>query len=495
MAYGPPRKDHDRHIDIIGFAPDADLDIPGACSVLDGAVPTLRGWRAAPSFDATPRFANSLALDSTLGGINYFPSLSLMVLSTKDDRFYSGMVGFTMREVTGTLTGSGVGDLISHPMTSLGGYIGVGFVSAGTSAGMAAAVVAGTFAGIPNSPAALHLVTANRFVMALSTEVNSAAWRCCARDDLNSWTQSPVTLATQGILADDNTLGIRSATAFGDDVIAFKTDRAYIGSFVPNDAEVWKWRLLPIHKGAIRGRTSTPYRQGILFLSNDNLYYFDGANLEGLMDARMSRWFSERCVPNQGQCSVVVDQIRDLVFVNVLVYDSDLLATYVHELFVCHPPTKRWSRWNSTNIYTIGKGPPMYGGAAVVGTTRHELASVWAAPSDAKLAIPKEIAAPTTVGAIAQIVTNDFGDYAIDSELTRAHLKFTRAPTGASPTATAMRRNALDATLSTASSVTRAADGMFDVRQNARWHRLKFDLYGDWEIAGYAVDLDSRGKR
>src|SRR5690606_19062741 len=37
------------HFDFIGFAPDAPPDTPGACQVMDNAIPTPRGWRAAPT--------------------------------------------------------------------------------------------------------------------------------------------------------------------------------------------------------------------------------------------------------------------------------------------------------------------------------------------------------------------------------------------------------------------------------------------------------------
>lgn len=487
------RKKVSDSFDFIGFAPDAKLDDPGACSVMNGAVPTTRGWRAAPGRDMTNRFASTFLPGGTIGGINYFPSLQLAVYNTAT-KIYSAQIGNTMRDVTGGVTLSPVADSWALPAANLGADI---VLNAGGS-NLITAVLSATFAPLTGSPHANHLVTASRFVMALGTDVSSSGWKCSARDNAKSWTLSPASLCAQGILADDNVDGITTGVAFGDEIIAFKDDRAYHGRFTPGNEEVWVWELSRFNKGALEGKTAVKYKQGIIFLSHDNLYYYDGASLIGLMDGRMAKWYSDRVVNGALLSAVVVDEIADLVYVRVLLYKNDGTNDRVRVLLVCDPKTKRWGWHTAQEVWSIGPGPAMYPASASAFTPGKALTRVWMTPNTATDAerAPRELSARATANAVSAIVTNDFGDPFADIELTRANLKFIVSPTGTAPIVTGLCRNNLDGALVTASPpIARSPDGHFDVRQQARWHQLKFDLYGDWELEGYAVDAGTSGVR
>jgi len=512
--------DHDGHIDFLGFAPDADLDIPGACSVMDGLMPTSRGWRAMPPLDrsenrffhGTASYAFPLAqawvsssalmfahetaqtdlltaAAASLGKIHRVYPYITGVQTVIDTGTAGAIAVVASKDVTGTSTPSGYVRGPQAVWCDFGGVIVAGGI--GLSLYSTTGQTLTPIAASPSSTTAL--VQASRFLVNFDL---SYGWRCCARDNALSWTLSPATLAAQGSLPGDNSYINRAAAALGDDILLFKGNGVYRGAFVPGDAEVWKWRNLNLDVLALRGRCAAPYKQGVVVLAEDGLYYYDGASLINFMNKRMSLWFVRRVLALGGRNTIVVDEVRNLIWISVNMYDSDDVATYSKKTIVCDPESQRFAFWNGESIHDIFSGPHMYPSAwsGGKGDVRSGLRTVWGLPTTAPY-IPREIAGVGTAAAAAIIVTNDFGDAFIDSELTRVGIKFTKSPTGTLPIATGMVRNNLDEALSTLAPVTRSPDGHFDVRQNSRWHRIKFDLRGDFELAGYAPDMTLEGLR
>lgn len=486
-------RDHDEHIDFLGFAPDLDPNMPGACQEMAGVVPTLKGFRAAPTPDPTNRF-QPLALgalhDATVVAGHYTQMRTLYVLGKA--KVWQHSFSTTAVEVTGVLSGATNSEDIPMMLVEFGNraYVASGSVTLAQQTSLNLA-----FTTIDGAPKPLLLTTADRFMLAFHNDNVNDSWRCSARDDASSWTANPATLATQGRLPDDDNDGFKAVATLGNEVIAFKSRRAYRGRFVPHDVEVWKWDLLPINKGALYGRSTANYRQGVAFLSADNLYYYDGASLTGLMDDRLAQWYAERVLSQQYRASIAVDELRDLVWISMLLYDDDSLTTYSRVTMMVHPPTKRWAKWNGTPLRALLSAPSVWPGSWDGGSARGDLRRVWAVKNLATTGdqMPRELAADATATATATITTNDFGHAFNDSELTRASLKFLTPPAAAS--VTHISRNALDGTLQTRGTIARAADGLFDVRQNARWHRLQFNLTGDFEVNGFAPEFRDTGKR
>jgi len=490
----PRKKREDEHFDLIGFAPDLDPTTPGACSVMANVLPiSSKGWRAAPSLDRyTSRFSTPTA--ATAFSQVFFSAGGNVLL-----RAQSQIISTNQFITAGTATGT-LALLTAYPSSfvDFGQYILAANPGHPVAARSTDVVSMHTFVPQAGAPQSMFLTVASRFVVAFD---NTDGWACCARDDHSSWTANPATLAAFGRLPGRSDDLNRCAATIGDDIILFKGVSAYLGRFVPNNVEVWVFELLRNVNINASHYTATEYGAGVVVLADDGLYYFDGASLTNLMDERMSRWFARYFVSPSYSNRVIVDEVRDLIWVKAYIYDLDndpSAGGYSTYVFVCDPRTKRWGRWNGEAIINIEAGKHQYPKHwAGHGYTRTGLRSVWAIPygTTAVTTIPREIAGAATAAAAAQIVTHDFGHAFIDSELTQANLKFITAPTGATVTAAPMQRNTLDGSLSTAAAVARASNGGFDVRQNARWHRLKFDITGEFEIGGLAVDLKPTGLR
>lgn len=486
-------RDADGHIDFLGFAPDLDQNTPGACQVMEGVIPTLKGFRAAPSADTTQRFlplAASALHDATVIAGFYMQNRSMFVIGK--NRIWQHQHSTTAVDVSGSVTASATSETYPMSMVEFGNQAYV----ASHDVTLAYQPSSGTaFQSITGAPVASFLVAADRFVLAFRGDGFNDSWRCSARDNGLSWTASPAFLATQGRLPDDDAYGIKAVNTIGNEVLLFKSHTTYRGRFIPNNAEVWVWEKLSINTGAIYGYTTARYRQGLVFLSNDNLYYYDGANLQGLMDERLALWYAERVLSDQTRAFVVVDEMRDLVWISTLMYDDESSTTYNRMTLIVHPPTKRWTKWNSNGLKSLVSAPSIWPGAWASTVSRGDLRRVWGIRNFDVIAdqMPRELAADATATATATITTNDFGNAFLDAELSRASLKFTSAPAAA--TVTHYSRNSLDATLETRGTIARSADGLFDVRQNARWHRLQFNLTGDFELNGYAPELQDTGKR
>lgn len=504
----------DEIFDFIGFAPDAPTDAPGACSVMDNAVPTTRGWRAAPT-------------EQTAAALNH-PTLSFPVMAFHqlNDQFNSAIIVEGRAATADGAATIGTATIhaafhpaysaayanITGPVYALGGWRNSAqtlFLSFGqyilckgsnTLAAASVGVPMNTFAPVTGGPvtAMSALVSANRFVLAFDF---SYGWQCSARDNHASWTADPATLAAFGQLPEAGTAN-RSAVSLGDEVLLFKGKDVWRGNFEPNNEEVWVWRQLGLNVTSMTGPwIAAKYKQGAVFLCDHGLLYYDGANLVNLMDERMRQWFATRIVQPTYRNSVVVDEWRDLIWVSVVMYTDDDATTLPSgeskkTTLVCDPKTKRWARYTAKEYLNIFQGPVTYPGHFFYGSgaTNADIKTVWGMPMAAPYR-PLPISAPAVTASAAQIVTNDFGHPFGDVELTRANLKFIVAPTGTAPIATGLYRNNLDGSLVTASPVARSSDGHFDVRQQARWHRLQFDLYGDWELDGYAVDAGIVGVR
>lgn len=71
-------------------------------------------------------------------------------------------------------------------------------------------------------------------------------------------------------------------------------------------------------------------------------------------------------------------------------------------------------------------------------------------------------------------------------------MRFTDAPTTASATAFYKMNEGDDLTQGSTVDID---DGKFDFLQQARWHRVRFNLTGDHKETGYAAALKKGGER
>lgn len=490
-------------VEIIGFAPDADPTTPGVLVDCDAIIPSEKGWRALPGRNLVDNDWNSTVAalpDAEIRGVGAFrQGLFQQVFAGTSEkifalRFYSPTTaaaqyagwedmsrsgGYTLSVSDGMWMFEGFGDYVIAAMGS------AFYANAVTL--QAASALAVAFADIPDGPAACIVVVASRFVMALNLDGIPDGWKCCARDNHTDWTLSVATGCAQGRLVEAPG-PITAAIAFDDDILAFKEDGFWIGRYA-GAPEIWVWNKQAVAAGCVGPHAVTKAPDGMVyFVGRAGLFSWDGSVATPLMAGTLQRWWTNLTSPiSEGtHTECVYDEPRNIVWIATQAGPADVLLAY-------HVPTKRWGKtasstrtwdlifslpvnFSDTSAFLFGYAPA----DRTIGLfdTSHRMCAL-AGPSASVTGVPT----PT-------FTTGDFGDVSVDTELNAARVKFTSAPDSA--TCTPMHRAALDATLTTAAAVSRASGtGRFDLWQIDRWHRLRFDLQGDVEFTGYAIDADA----
>lgn len=485
---------------LIGFAPDADPTTKGVMVDCNALIPSPRGFRALPSLvsaESGSVFPNATVIGSGLAmwaGRNVF-------LAGTPDKVYAlqdiapsvpGTAWANWVDVSrpgdATMTGPRLFEQFGDFVISAHGH---GALSDARTL-QAYCLQAGgntAFAAISGAPMAPVIVVASRFVVALGTYSDGYwdGWKCCARDNHADWVLSAATQCTQGRLVD--TPGpILAGSALDDDLLAFKNSAAYLGRYVGGQ-EVWAWDPLPFNAGCISARGVCKDGSGkVYFLDSENLHMFDGALCTPLMTGRLARWYVNSVVPyllsRQG-AAVVYDAMRGLIWVEL---QANTGYTY---LLSFDPRSGRWTKTQMSTgvLFNLNECPVQLQGVGVSALTP-STRTVGIFKSNRSLAVFGGEYASAAGIPRPTFTTGDFGDISVDTELRAARVKFTTPPPASS--CTPMHRANLDATLTTAAAVARqAGTGRYDLWQIDRWHRLRFDLAGDCEFSGFAVDVDA----
>lgn len=511
-----------KYLKLLGYAPDADPTTPGIITDCNFMIPSPRGYRALPA---------PIPADGTAFG--YGSSSSVWPDSTVINARVFRVPTNTIRVVAGTAAKIWMvqytGDVTTTPTTSLFSN----YFNASRASGYSASVqqswifeqfgdyilaakgapyggssitlqaynsVTANFEDVSAAPAGAVMITSDRFVLLFNiASYAQDAWWCCARDDHTNWSLSPATLCTRGRLVDTDG-PITAAGRLGNDIIAFKTNSMYRGRMV-DTSEVWQWELTPFTVGCIAPLAVANDRTGLLyFLGTDNLYSYDGAQVQGLMDGILAQSFltdfqpqnNVDLQPNAGPY-LVFDEARNMIVVSYLGMTGNCLLFY-------HVPTKRWGRAQYSSswfdcIFPIRVDYEAVGAAqtgAIVGyAPNNQVLGMF--KTDHKAYQIKDAYDGSAWPVVPYLTIGDIGDDYVDTELISSRLRFTIAPSAG--TATGYHRNNLDASLTTAAPVARTSDGKFETRQTDRWHRLKFEFQGDVEVLGYVLDFDVSGLR
>lgn len=492
------------YVDLIGFAPDADPSTPGVMVDCNALIPGPRGFRALPGLVSAEPSGASVFPDATVvgAGVATWAGRSVFLAATANKVFAlqdpaphaSGMNWKNWVDVSRAGDATMVGPRLFE---QFGDYVvssqGHGDLSgARTLEAYCLATGSNTaFAVIPGAPLAAVVVTAARFVMALGTYSDTRwdGWKCSARDNHTDWVLSVTKQCAQGRLVDAPG-PIEAGIAMDDDILAFKRAAIYRGRYV-GAPEIWQWDRLPFEAGAISTQAVTKDGSGIIyFLGADNLYSYDGAVCTPRMTGRLARWYQTSVIPyllsRQG-AAVIFDAMRGLIWIEL---QSNTSITY---LLSFDPKSGRWTKtqFAQGTLFNLCECPVQREGAtATVGLIAPALQTVGVFKSTRSLAaFALEYASAVGIPP-PSFTTGDFGDISVDTELRATRIKFTTAPS--SSTCTPMHRPHLDATLTTAAAAARhARTGRYDLWQNDRWHRLRFDLSGECEFSGYAVDADA----
>jgi hypothetical protein len=295
----------------LGFAPDADPLAPGVVTKCANWVPTSRGMRTlpAPSFlGSTPGSSSGTVFttqpihsywarpqsETYEQNVEYAGTRDKLYIRTDRFREWSDITQAVKPYPTGFWSVAAFGPVVVaaegnsfllRPGPSSGGGGSMYALPTTQNGGEQATLIAG-------APTCCIVTSAERFVLAFNgRDGDSDTWNCSARDDHTSWTLSPATLAAQGRLVEPYG-PIIAALPMGNDVMVYKASGVVRGTFVPGDAEVWKWRKLPARIGAASPRAACVLPDGRHAVMNaESCWLFDGTQAVDVLSGRARAWF------------------------------------------------------------------------------------------------------------------------------------------------------------------------------------------------------------
>lgn len=475
------------HVEWLGFAPDADPTAPGVITSCSMLVPNDRGMIAypRPTFTSSQTGAPSATVE-TLGFIEGMNSYFFAGSGTRIYQINDQLSGNGWKDVTPTTTytaiNEGVWTFDSFGQYALAAYGDTKFLNTATVPLLASFGGDNTFVPVSGAPMASVLAVASGFVMLMNYNDASAqypdGWWCSARYDHTSWTLTPGA-STKGRLVDSQG-PITAAIEFDNAIYAFKRNSFYRGSYVDGSLTVWEWDKLPFKVGCRTQKMVCRDDSRIYFVTEDDIYSFDGANLAPLMSGKVKRWF-------QGAFALALQYYLNRVQLKYDAATSSVVLMFQHSvgnmiMLVYHVPTARFGFGDSIyDAVVVGKpitlGPAMYG----IRSADHKAYRI---TGDFNYVTGQPY--PT-------LVTGDWGDDREAVEETEVRLRLLTAP--AISRGSIQTRETLDASLGAATTVNRSADGKYELRRNARWARYSFEFDGHVETTGFLVDATKRGPR
>ena len=442
---------------MLGFAPDIDQTTDGALRSVTNCLPTINGIKGAPTpvntiwiLDGSSRGCSTVEVlaggeKKYLGQGNYLFRL---------DGNGLGLVG------TGLLTGTGrlLFTTFGNAVLACNGADGVGLVAS----------TGGMFAGISGSPAANIIESVGLFVMAFDyddgTDAHADGWYSSALADYSDWTPSLSTWCETGRFL-DTPGGVTAARRIGDGIIAYKKRAMYYGQFVGSGAIGWQWSQVATNIGCV-GKDAVVNAGGVhYFVGADDIYLHDGSRPRSI-GGSIKRWFFADSAPaHLSKVIAVHDRNDDHVY---FWYCSNANATgtnagWFDTAIVYNMLTGQWGRVTGLyqDVMTYHSGTDTL---SVVGV------------SGGDYRMQDLIGACNT----ASITTWDMGDDDRYSRLQKVRPRYLTSP--ASATATHYHKAAAGITYTTGSADT-MVDHKFNFGASDRWHKLKIDTVGDFELS------------
>ncbi|TXH46562.1 MAG: hypothetical protein E6Q97_29290 [Desulfurellales bacterium] len=467
-----------------GFAPDIVPTADGVLPACMNIVPTLKGLKGIPSAidTALPALASEcrgIVLARKLDG-------STRAIAGTQTKLYDGTSGTSWTDV------SRAGNYIGGA-ENLWRFCQFGDATIATNRTDAMqASTAGAFADIATAPKASIVETVSGFVMAFDTSDGTYGdspdrWWCSALYDHTSWTPSIATQAATGRLV-DSPGNIRAGKRLGSQIVVYKERSMYLGTY-QGAPIIWSWQLIPGEIGALSQECVVDIGVAHIFVSHDDIYLYDGSRPVSI-GAPLKEWFfaGDLNQTYKYRTKGVHDRVNSVVY---FFYPSKNGGGEVDSYIAYNYKSQKWG-YGMMTIQVMAEyisGSVTYD--TITGSWTYDTmpaiaydSPFWlaASPILAFVNTANKVQTLTGISGSSSITTGDIGDDDLYSTLTKVRLQAIKAPTSA--TLTHYTRPTLGGTLVTRTSSS-LTDGKFDVLWSARWHRLKIDFTGDYEITAF----------
>lgn len=484
-------------VEFAGYAPDSDPTQKGVFVDCAAVVPSLKGFRAAPS----AMDAGNSALAAACKGAASLTKLdnSTRVFAGTTTSLYE-LSSTTWTERSVTTAGYSLGADNRWRMAQFGNVslavAKTDRLQASTSGNFLLAAAA--------APKAAIVEVVNNFVIVFDTNETAYGdspdrWWCCAIGDYTDWTVAVATQCATGRLTSapgKTTAGKR----FGDRVIAFKKKSMYVGTYV-GQPNVFDFAQVPGSVGALCQEVvvsvGTPDDPKLIFMGADDFYSYDGSRPIPIGTNRVKeKVFGELNATYSEFCIAQHDEAKSLVrffYPTAAAYTPDKCVVYNYR-------TDKWGRDDRTIEAALNYIAPSLTYAGF-GTSYATYGAAPSVPYGSSLfvsgiALPAifdtshKIATLNGTPVSSSYTTGDIGDDNVESLLSFVKPRFITAPASANQT-NYYRQNQGDA-LSTDATIA-LSNARFDVLREARWHRVLHSLNGDWEAPGVWFEVERAG--
>lgn len=471
------------------FAPDADFTVQGVAVDMSSMVPTLRGYRAAPTSTDT----GFDALANTCYG-------AAVVRKLDNSTRYIAGTATHLYEISGTSWSDVSSGTYNASADVRWDFAQFGNVTLATNkADTIQYSSSGAFAAVSGAPKAKLIETVNQFVFAADTDDagfgdSPDRWWCAAIGTYDDWTPDTDTQCVSGRLTSAPGR-INALKRLGDGIVAYKDRAIFVGSYV-GAPEAWSFQEIPGDVGCMAQGGVVDIGAAHVFVGYDNFYIFDGSRPTPIGNL-LKDWFFTNLYPDYAyRIRTVHDRQNSNVY---FFYPSRSGAGALDSCIVYNYRVQKWGvddRTIQETVDYVSAGLTFASSFATGNTFGGVDATI---TFDSPLLVAGQ-PAPAYIGTANKtwlltgspdawsITTNDFGDDNAVSLLRRVRPRFLTAPT--SSTLVNYYRMVEGASLTLDATTTyNSTYGSFDLLRSARWHRLIMSGSGGGEFGALDVQL------
>lgn len=477
------------------YSPDTDPTVPGTLTDVMSLVPSMKGYKAAPS----PIQSALPALDSACYGAASLKRLDGVT------RFFAGTATSLLEASTGAWLDV---TRISSPyaLTTDSRWCYAQYGNTSLAANKSTPIQysnSGEFDDISGAPSAAVIDVVNNFVFAGNTsdgiygDSPDRVW-WSALGDYSDWTPSAATQA--GTTRATSKAGkVTAVKRFGSSMIIYKAESMFIATYVGLPL-IWDVQ-------DIQGEIGTPCQNTVvnvgtpdyprhIFMGLTDFYQFGGGQPSPIGSPLKETVFNEINNASIENSYAMHDRINSRVYF----YYPSGGATLPNKCVVYNYKTNKWGR-DDRGIECAAEfvSPAMtYGDLGDFYSTYGDLpnvsygSSIFSTSAD----VPAIFSTDHTLYSLngvpggSSFTTGDYGDEITYKMLKRVKPEFIVAPNGASMTN--YYRDSLGDALSPDQTVN-MSNFRFDILRSARWHRIAINMNGDAELNSLAAIFKGNG--
>jgi hypothetical protein len=478
------------------YSPDTDPTIPGTLTDVMSLVPSLKGYKGAPSgvSGTLPALADTAQGSATFLKLN---NTSRFIVGTETKLYEAASTSWTdvSRAAPYGLASDARWSFAQFGDTSL----------AVNKADLLQFSNTGAFDDVPMSPQAAIVETVNNFVFLGNTSeaIYGDAPDRIIWGALGSYTDFVASIATQaGTVRITSRPGkITALKRFGSGLVAYKASSMFTLTYqgAPN---LWEVQDVPGEIGTPCNNTvvnvGTPEDPRHIFMGTDDFYQFDGARPIPIGSPLKETVFNDLNQTYIESSYTLHDRINSRVYF----YYPSGGSEVPNKCVVYHYRANRWGRDDQTIECASEFITPAltYGDLGTLYATYADLpdvsygASIFASDSPAPAIFKTDHVLYTLNGESLQssLTTGDYGNETTFSLLRRVKPQFITAPTSA--TMTNYYRNSLGEDLTLGTVTNMDSRYRFDLLRSARWHRINMIFNGNVELNSLVPNVEEVGR-